>query len=606
MDNINFEGSKKEINSPRSLQACDELGILPEELFSENMDEFLNKNPDMINLPKDILRTRLNNIDRYRQKLIKAAKDKRKQIIENNKRNKSDNRKIDSHFSFDLEKEYIEMADKEKKTIEKLKQRQKNQIEAEIEVKMKTELLKYKSDMKESIIKEINDKIKEERKLKAIMEDKKIKEKELIREKTFKKRLEEQEKKNIDKNNAEKKRLKDMQEMQEKIQNEQIFRRTQKLKLIEKRKEAMLKQLKDDEIKNKEKEEANIRKEKKRQELIEKQRIERIKYNEIKKEENEKRLTKNKLNKELDIAKIKENIDKKEKITMERLNGIMEQKHRTIEEQKEKHQKRIEYMKNSLKKSKEDIMKRNKKIMQHQEHISDLVAQIEINKKNRLIERAKSQNDLFLKTVEKRDFNFQKMQEKFEQINKKMEKKEKKLSKEKKAKIQNINNRQEDEFIKQYEKQHTIVRLNRITNYNNRKRAKEISEKEKKIEKYKIKKQELIDNKAKLADSIEKEKQQLIQKFENIMQKNKQIDAEVVKKLFPEDEKLYLKIKNLQEDMYKKYNSELSRINNSNILNDILSPNIKDDELFFITQKNKKNEKEMKNKNIEKKTEQEN
>ena len=111
----------------------------------------------MINLSKDILKTRFNNINQYRKKLIKAVKDRRNNIIENNKKSITINPRIESQLTFDLEKEYNDMADKEKKTIEKLRQRQKNQIEAEIEVKIKTELLKYKSDMKDMIIKEMND-----------------------------------------------------------------------------------------------------------------------------------------------------------------------------------------------------------------------------------------------------------------------------------------------------------------------------------------------------------------------------------------------------------------------------------------------------------------
>ena len=141
----------------------------------------------MVNLPKDVLKVRFNNIDQYRKKLIKLVKDKRKKIIGNYKDSKIDKEKKDTQLDDDLEKDFLEMADKEKTTIEKLKQRQKNQIEAEIEVKIKTELLKYKSDMKESLIKEMNDKIQRERKQKSIIEDKKIKEKELMREQTLKK-----------------------------------------------------------------------------------------------------------------------------------------------------------------------------------------------------------------------------------------------------------------------------------------------------------------------------------------------------------------------------------------------------------------------------------
>ena len=98
----------------------------------------------MVNLPKDVLKVRFNNIDQYRKKLIKLVKDKRKKIIGNYKDNKIDKEKKDTQLDDDLEKDFLEMADKEKTTIEKLKQRQKNQIEAENEVKIKTELLKYK------------------------------------------------------------------------------------------------------------------------------------------------------------------------------------------------------------------------------------------------------------------------------------------------------------------------------------------------------------------------------------------------------------------------------------------------------------------------------
>ena len=123
----------------------------------------------MVNLPKDVLKVRFNNIDQYRKKLLKYVKDKRRKIISNYKGNKINGDKKDIQIDDDLEKDFLEMADKEKTLIEKLKQRQKNQIEAEIEVKIKTELLKYKSDMKESLIKEINDKIQRERKQKSII-----------------------------------------------------------------------------------------------------------------------------------------------------------------------------------------------------------------------------------------------------------------------------------------------------------------------------------------------------------------------------------------------------------------------------------------------------
>jgi hypothetical protein len=272
----------------------------------------------------------------------------------------------------------------------------------------------------------------------------------------------------------------------------------------------------------------------------------------------------------------------------------MTQKNKTFQEQKEKEKRRIQFIKESLRKSQANINERNKKILQHQEHIDVLVAQLEKNKKKKFLQRAKSQNELYIRSIEKRQNNDRLMLERFDQINQKMENKEKKISKEKKNKIQDLTLRQEDEFIKQYEKQHSILRLNRITNYKNRKKAEEISEKEKKTERNKKKKQILRENKTKLTDSIEKEKQELIVRFENILQKNKKIDAEVVKKLFPEDKELYNKIKNLTDEVYNKCNNDQSKVKKSSENSNIKS----DDELVFITQKNKNNQAKSKKKKI--------
>ena len=78
----------------------------------------------------------------------------------------------------------------------------------------------------------------------------------------------------------------------------------------------------------------------------------------------------------------------------------------------------------------------------------------------------------------------------------------------------------------------------------------------------------MIENKAKLANDMEKEKQELIFKFENAFKKKKQIDAEIVKELFPEDEELYNKIKNMTDKMYKTTkNLSLNNTTNSNNFN---------------------------------------
>ena len=67
-----------------------------------------------------------------------------------------------------------------------------------------------------------------------------------------------------------------------------------------------------------------------------------------------------------------------------------------------------------------------------------------------------------------------------------------------------------------------------------------------------------------MSDSIERQKIQLIDDLNNAL-KNKELNSELVKELFPEDKKFYEKIKNMTNEIYKKYNNEkLSDINNSN------------------------------------------
>ena len=54
------------MNSPRSLEACRQLGILPEELYYQDFETYVKMNPEVIGLPKDIQKIRFENIDKYR------------------------------------------------------------------------------------------------------------------------------------------------------------------------------------------------------------------------------------------------------------------------------------------------------------------------------------------------------------------------------------------------------------------------------------------------------------------------------------------------------------------------------------------------------------
>ena len=570
LENTNFEGQKRELNSPRSLKACEELGILPEELFHKNFEEFINNNPDMVNLPKDILEVRYDNINTYRKKLISEVKEKRKEIIKsiNKSKEKSKSRTIneinDEEDIFD--KEINEITDKGVKTLQKIRQKQKNIIEAQIETKIKNEILKIKSDNKEKKIKELNEKIREERKIKAILEDQKIKEKEIIRQKTLEKNIKEREEKNKEKDKAQEKRLKFLQEMQEKNQNEIIFRRTQNFQLLEKRKEKIMNDLRQREKKNKEKEEKIIKREKELEEKIKLKNKERIIFSIKKQKESDERLSRNKLEKEKSIENLKKILDKKHELTVIRLNGLISKRNQNMEEKKLKYEKKLKLAEDIIKKSYDDIRKRNDRILKHEINVENNVTKIEKLKNERILEKVKSQNYLFLCSLKRREYNNKKMQEKFNKINKRFEEKEKRISEGRINKIKTKTKKQEEEFIKLYEKNFNLTRLKRISTYRNKQKVEEMLQKDKKIRKYKIRKQNLIEKNLYLSNSIEKEKEKLINEFESVIQKNKELNPDLIKKLFPEDSEFYTKIKNMTDEALKKYNNE--NINdNSLILN---------------------------------------
>ena len=152
------------MNSPRSLEACRQLGILPDELYYQDFDTYLRMNPEVIGLPKDIQKIRFENIDKYRKETIKMVIAQRDLIIKNQKEqnefsninfessdkmNVNENNIIDNKQIYNLDEQLNNIINKEKKNLEKLKRRQKNEIEAEIETKIKSEMIRQKAEIKE-------------------------------------------------------------------------------------------------------------------------------------------------------------------------------------------------------------------------------------------------------------------------------------------------------------------------------------------------------------------------------------------------------------------------------------------------------------------------
>ena len=556
VENIDFEKQRKEIDSPRSLQACEDLGILPEELFHKTFEEFIKEHPDIINLSQEVLKIRYNNIEEYRNKLIDQVKKKRQDIINQKEEGSEKNNTNQKNYIIEgneaMKKEISEIQKKGEKNLEKIRQRQNNVIETKIEKELKTEMLRIKSDKRDMRIKELNDKIKEERKQKIIMEESRFKEKEKLRKQVLENKMKEREKRNEDKYKAEQKRLKGYQELQEKNQNEILFRKTQNFKLYEKSKEKILDKLKEIAKRNKEKEEKMIRREKQFKELFEKERKNRILLNKQKELENIEKLNKNKLRKERNWEQLKQYLDLKYERTQKRLTGLSSEKQRNLEEQKLRYEKRLRSVEDVLKKSNDETQKRNDRILKHQLHVNINAEKMGKQKNEQILERVKSQNNLFLSSVRNREKKFKKLQEKYDGINKRFEDKNKKLTLDKINQMKNMTLKQEDEYIKHLERQFNLKRLNRIAVNKTKKKEAEKKERENQIEMHKKKKLNLKEENVIIGDSIVKEKGKLLEKFDDALKKNKDIDPEFIKELFPEDDKFYNKIKQITDNAYKK------------------------------------------------------
>lgn len=107
--------------------------------------------------------------------------------------------------------------------------------------------------------------------------------------------------------------------------------------------------------------------------------------------------------------------------------------------------------------------------------------------------------------------------------------------------------KREEEKVKNIEKARNIARLQRQQEYYNKLRSDEINEKEQKIEEFKRNVEKINLQKTQAAIAFQRQKEEVVRKFDQIIKQNKEIDAETIKQLFPEDEELYQKIKNMKE-----------------------------------------------------------
>lgn len=498
------------LNSPRSLEACKQLGILPKSLYFLDFKSYLKFNPEIIRLPPEMQKKRFDNINKFRKETINIVKQQRECIIEleqeknehNSKKkkgqgdiNQTNSRKLQI---LNLEKMLNNIKIKEEKDIEKIKQNQKNAIFSQIEKKIKNKIIINKSDLKDQKVKMLHNQIKEFMQMKAENEEKRQKQNEINREIIFKQKIAKFEKENAKKHEGE-------ERQQEKLKLES--------RKIQKEKHEMQK---------------------------------------LKSEEYEERLKKSRIRVRENRERIIQSIEKKQKYTQLVFNKLLEARAEKLKEQKEKNDEKYKKMKERLKIANFEREKINHKSKERQERYEESAEARKLMRTNSVKERAQNQMHLFEMNQERKGKMREELVEKYLKIEKDMKEKEEKMEKGKQRKLYNLSVKQEDDYLKQYEKEQNIERLGRINIYKTEKRNEELLKKEKKMNDFKKRKNELIQSKQKLTDKMEKEKEKIISDFEKSFKNKEQLDAiKLIEDLFPEGKELSEKDMKLKERIEK-------------------------------------------------------
>jgi len=558
------------LNSPRSLEVCKTNGIQPYELYYIDYKEYLSKHPEISSLPDDIKRYRFNLLERLRLKTIKMIKEKRKELInikddklrEESEEYKTSRKKWTDKFRIKLnESEYhagnktfsekmSSMIQKERANINKIKKKQKQNIEYMIESQMKAELINNKNIEKDKKVKEnkekkkkefadkglINKKIMEEKKQRRIniideMMKKRVYKISTKHDKLDKKRNEMLQEKKKQRDILIQKRNEELIKVSNHRSQLDIFRQEQEKKLIEQK------------LNNEEKEKRFIERVKTLQ-----QKKKEMNYK--KREKSVELLQKNHEKKEEQLYQLIQKINKKHEENYKRLQAYykeMEIKNKKLKSINTKKRSNQEHLLKSVEE------KRQKKI---EDYYNDNIKKEQnvfisrLIKKQRLLYQ-KMHEDEFLELVQshKRQIEI-KNKKKKDDLENRMEEMDLRITSYKKEEEHKSLKKLQESYVKQIEKEFVNKRIKRMKEYKFELKEKEIEEKEKRLELMKSEKLKYQNQKKKLNIDLQNEKDDLKNKFNKLVKGKAKIDIEIVKQLYPEDSELYRKIKNMQ-NMYR-------------------------------------------------------
>ena len=565
IENIKINQRKIRINSPRSLEAIKLLGYNVSQLEYLPFKDYIKLNPNLIAESKQMQQNHYDYIEKLRkERFIKIKKlreqliseysqiiDKRSQSCYNLKKgfSKSKRSKWDSESSAGDEAFGFTAIENEKKSLEKMKNKNEVEIMNKIQFELKRELARKKNEEKiekqnlklKEYAKKLNRKKREEEIAKKIKEEellKKQQELELQEKELNKKKYNEAMQKAKEEQKREKQKIKEAllrhqeeeerrMKFQEKI-NKMLEDKHQKI--VEKAKILFKKELerkKQMEKKNKEQQEMNLLKSMAKQEQIEntlkknEQKQEEIRMQYIMKErenEEQRKRYEKQMKKENELKLL--NAQKKEeeiKLILEKNEMLKQQK---IDNYYEKQ--RILAMKREEMEKKNEIKKREREMKneEKEQRIKDTLNKNEIllnERKNKII------NDI-KKRENNTQINWRKKKE--NQMRAQEENMEKKIDKEFRMKeiAQKNQNKINDTRMKLYDK-------------------------DKKVENFLRQKHILNEQKKIFSEQVCKQKQLYSEKFDNIFRK-KNIDEQTltsIKNMFPDNKQISDIINELNE-----------------------------------------------------------
>ena len=568
------------------------------ELIQISLDQYKDKNPDIRNLDQNIIQYRYNAMEKFRLKSIEDVKKERQNIIDELEYEELDN--DDTHrknftyskgfLSAQTQKKYKELnsnnnndeMDKkmekilyeQKKAIAKIKQKQRLDIQSLIKSQIDRELSEKLSIEKERRFREKEEENIREISRKKEIKEKKLKEKEIKRQNDLNRMLKEQQIKYRLKEERERQRIREMMEVEKQKKEVQKKKTAEELKKLNERKKALEKQdkIREEKIKQKQIEQTKYEQEyakQKEKEFLESKKLAEKKNNQILERQANAR---EKIAKDLET--LKQKIREKEITTEKNLEKYIDNREKKIEGAKQKHQRRSDYAYKVFKIGEEQHEKSRIAFEKKQLKKENVVSQRTFSRDENNKKKANVEEKKYFVTVQNRKTLDEEDKKNKKQMMDRM------ISIDERVKIMKIKENKEYEKkreegnVKIIERNIINQRMQRVQAYKNQLKMDELDEKEKKMWEFQKQKNDLAKQRSQVSAEVEKQKEEVILKFDKLERQKKDIEPEMIKELFPGDNELYEKVKEMkkqqkieEEKIYKNKEKKENKENKENTEN---------------------------------------